>query len=121
MDRKKIILTFITILLFIIALILSFFFLRRSILKQNFENDLLSFTNKNENTIFQIDKIVFFSSCDAENKSTSGTNFTIQNLYQFTDIAIFLKSPLIEKNSKNILVSFLLCNWHSTYIYSIII
>lgn len=103
MDRKKILLTCITIFLFIIVLILSFLFFKRVTLKQNFENDILSFINKNDNTIFQIDKIVFFSSCDAENKSTSGTNFTIQNLYQFTDIAIFLKSPLIEKNSENIL------------------
>ena len=45
--------------------------------------------NKNKETIFSIDKIIFFSSCDSKNKNTSKTNLTIENLYAYTDIAIF--------------------------------
>lgn len=103
MNKKKILLTTITIILTIIVSILFFILLQKYVLKQNYENDILNFANKNKNTVFKIDKIVYFSSCDAKNKYASGTNFTIENLYQYTDIAIFLKSPLAEKNSENVL------------------
>ncbi|MBR2858356.1 hypothetical protein IKE96_04185, partial [bacterium] len=61
-------------------------------LKKNFENDILDFANKNETQIFKINDITFFSNCDAKNKTSSASNFTIENLYQYTDIAIFLKT-----------------------------
>lgn len=54
-----------------------------------FENSVVDFKNKNENVIFSINKIVFFSSSDSKNKTNSTTNFTIENLYAYTDIAFF--------------------------------
>ena len=71
------------VLIIVLIIILIFLFnqvynkLRR---KKNFENDLTSFSNKNKETIFSIEKIIFFSSCDSKNKNTSKTNFTIENL-----------------------------------------
>ncbi len=57
---------------------------------------------KNDKTVFEINKIVFFSSCDAKNKTSSSSNFTIENLYQYTDIAIFINNKSEEeKTSKN--------------------
>lgn len=72
-------------------------------LKTNFENDILPFARKNQNTIFKINKITFFSSCDAKNKTASNSNFTIENLYQYTDIALFITSTSEEKTLENTL------------------
>lgn len=103
MDKKKIILTTITIILLIIDFFLAYLLFDKYVLKTNFENDILSFANKNENTIFKIEKITFFSSCNAQNKTLSNTNFTLENLYQYTDMAFFITSSSSEKNSENTL------------------
>ena len=100
MDKKKTILIIITFILFIIVFILAFLLLNKYILKKNFEDTVLSFASKNENTVFKINKIALFSGCDAQNKNTSISNFTIENLYQYTDIALFFNSN-DEKNLEN--------------------
>ena len=46
---------------------------------------------------------MFFSSCDSKNKTTSQTNFTIENLYAYTDIAIFIDNGQKEISSENTL------------------
>ena len=104
-ENKKLIKQIIfSILIIILIIILIFLFnqvynkLRR---KKNFESDVASFSEKNEKTIFSINKIVFFSSCDSKNKTSSQTNFTIENLYAYTDIAIFLNNDSIQENKKN--------------------
>ena len=104
-ENKKLIKQIIfSILIIILIIILIFLFnqvynkLRR---KKNFESDVASFSEKNEKTIFSINKIVFFSSCDSKNKTSSRTNFTIENLYAYTDIAIFLNNDSIQENEKN--------------------
>lgn len=102
-DKKKISLTIITIILFAIVFILCYFLFYKFVLKRNFENTVLSFSNKNEETIFEINNVTFFSSCDAKNKSASSSNFTIENLYQYTDIALFITSPKEDKNLENTL------------------
>lgn len=102
-DKKKVILTLITIILFIIVFILCYFLFYKYVLKRNFENTALDFSNKNEETIFEINNVTFFSSCDAKNKSASSSNFTIENLYQYTDMALFITSPKEEKTLENTL------------------
>lgn len=97
-----------TTLLSIIILILFFILLvnlisRRYLLKKNFENSILSFANKNLSTIFSINNISFFSSCAAKNKNISSSNYTIENLYQYTDIAIFLSNNSAEYTLENTL------------------
>ena len=90
-----------SVLIIVLIIILVFLFnqvynkLKR---KKNFESDIASFSEKNEKTIFSIDKIVFFSSCDSKNKTSSQTNFTIENLYAYTDIAIFLNNDNLQEN-----------------------
>lgn len=101
MDKKKLILTIIVVILFIVVFFLAYLLFNKYVLKKNFENDILSFATKNEDIIFSINKIVLFSNCDAKNKTSSATNFTIENLYQYTDIAIFISSSSDEKNYKN--------------------
>ena len=101
MDKKKIILTIITIFLFILSIFLGYLLFNKYFVKKNFEKDILSFANKNENTIFKINNITLFSTCDAKNKTASSTNFTIENLYQYTDIALFITSPSKDVNLEN--------------------
>ena len=98
---KKFILSIITIILFLLVFALSNMVFHKYLLKRNFENSVIPFSSKNENTIFEIKNITFFSSCDAKNKNISNSNFTIENLYQFTDMALFISSPLKEKNLEN--------------------
>ena len=35
---------------------------------------------------------VWYKNCDSKNKNVAVSNFTIENLYQYTDIALFLTS-----------------------------
>ena len=103
MNKKKGILIAIVIVLFTLCLALAFILFRSYLRKTNFENDVLSFASKNENTVFKINNVVFFSSCDAKNKTSSSSHFTIENLYQYTDIALFINSSSNEKNLENTL------------------
>ena len=105
LDKKKVILTAITIILFIIVLVLCYLLFYKYVLKRNFENSVIDFSSKNEETVFEINKVTFFSSCDAKNKSASSSNFTIENLYQYTDMALFITSPNEEKTLQNTLNS----------------
>ena len=99
---KKIILTIILVILIIILGIISKQFIQKQIAKKSFENEVLDFANKNQKTIFSIDKIVLFSSCDSKNKTSSQTNFTIENLYAYTDIAIFIDNNILENKNEQI-------------------
>ncbi len=103
LDKKKVILTLVTIILLIIVFVLCYLLFYKYVLKRNFENSVLDFSNKNEETVFEINNVTFFSSCDAKNKSASSSNFTIENLYQYTDMALFITSPKEEKTLQNTL------------------
>lgn len=103
MDKKKKILIIIILILFILVVFLAYLVFSKFVLKSNFEKSILPFANKNDETIFNINQIVFFSNCDAKNKNISTTNYTLENLYQYTDIAFFIDSPQEEKTSKNTL------------------
>ena len=92
MDNKKKILTIIVFILFFIVFILAFLLFQKYVLKTNFEKDVLQFADKNTKTVFSVDKITFFSSCDSKNKTSSVNHFTIENLYQYTDMAIFINN-----------------------------
>lgn len=101
MNKKKLILTVITIILLILVFFLTYLLWNKFVLKKDFENTILSFANKNETTIFQIEKILLFSNCDAKNKTSSASNFTLENVYQYTDMAIFISNMAEENNLKN--------------------
>lgn len=94
----------ITIIILIIILIFLFKKTYDNILgKRNLENSSLLFAEKNKETIFSINKIIFFSSCDSKNKTSSSTNFTIENLYAYTDIALFINNNSEENTAENTL------------------
>lgn len=104
MSKKIKILTIIVFLLLILVVIFAFLLSQKYVIKSNFEQDILPFANKNDKTVFEVNKVVLFSNCDAKNKTGSATNFTIENLYQYTDLAIFINhSSTEEKTLKNTL------------------
>ncbi len=71
--------------------------------KKEFETQIMSFVNKNEKKVFSIDNITLFSSSDAKNKVSTKTNFTLENIYAFTDIAIFINNNSSENTLENTL------------------
>lgn len=99
MDKKKKILTIIVLILFIIVFILAYLLFQKYVLKSNFEKEILPFANKNDKTVFQVNKIILFSNCDAKNKTSSSSHFTIENLYQYTDMAIFINNSTTEEKT----------------------
>ena len=99
MDRKKIILTIITFILFIIVFILASMLFNKYVLKKEFEENILSFAEMNNKTVFKVNKIILFSSSDAKNKTSSISNYTVENLYQYTDIAIFINNNSTEEKT----------------------
>ena len=104
MNKKKLILTIITFVLFVVVFVLACMLFNKYILKFNFEKDILSFAEKNDKVVFYIDKIVFFSSCDSKNKTDYINNFTIDNLNQYTDLAIYINNQSTDEiNSENTL------------------
>lgn len=103
MNTKKIIITIISIISLIILISLFYKVFNRFIIKANFENEILSFADKNQETIFEINKITFFSSANAKNKNISTNSYTIENLYQYTDMAFFIINNKEEKSLENTL------------------
>ena len=113
-NQNFFIILFITILLFTVLLLISIYVFSKYINKINFENDSIGFALKNEKTIFFIDEILLFSSSNSENSTSSANYFTLQNLYQYTDIAFFIKSSNNKKTSKNTLKSLSITNINIT-------
>ena len=110
MKNKKIFIILTFIILVIILVLLSTSVLGHFINKSKCENEYLDFADKNENTIFSINKIVLFSNCNAKNKNSSVSNFTIENLYHYTDIALFINNNSTENTLENTLKSVKLTN-----------
>lgn len=108
MDKKNLPLKeikFIILLLIltIIFLLLGYNVSRAYINKINFEKDILEIANKNEEKIFTINNITLFSSADSEAEVRQNSTLNINNLYQYTDIALFLNSVQEEHTYKNTL------------------
>lgn len=107
----------IAIIYFILILttILFLFFLLYNLIEnihaqQSFEKSILAFKEKNSSQIFSIDKIIYFSSCDSKNKYSSPSNFTIENLYCYTDIALYINNHNNDYSSTNTLKTLKISN-----------
>lgn len=91
--KKKIIFIFLfaifTILLIYLSIIV-FKDIKNKLFSNICNNSIFEFVEKNSKTIFSIDKIVYFSSANANISINGNSSFTVSNLYQYTDIAIFI-------------------------------
>lgn len=101
MDKIKFIL--ILFVLIIIFLFLGFSVSRAYINKTSFEKDVLRIANMNEESIFTISNITLFSSSDSKSEIQANSSLKLSNLYQYTDIAIFLEPVDTNLTYKNTL------------------
>ena len=101
MDKKKITLCVIVLILLFIVFFLAYLVFNKYVLNSNFENSVLTFADKNQSTIFEIKKVALFTNCNAKNKNISVSNYTLENIYQYTDIALFVSNEAAEKNLEN--------------------
>lgn len=110
---KKLLIPLIISIIFAIVLliIVIFNYIPNFIEKSKFENQVLKFANKNDKTIFSINEITLFSSCDVKNKLSGKLNFTIENLFAYTDIAIFINKNSSESTLENTLKDVTLKNF----------
>lgn len=110
---KKLLIPLIILSIFAIVLliIVIFNYIPNFIEKSKFENQVLKFANKNDKTIFSINEITLFSSCDVKNKLSGKSNFTIENLFAYTDIAIFINKNSSESTLENTLKDVTLKNF----------
>lgn len=102
---KKIIFPTIFIFCLLILILLTNYFFSPLLNKLFFENYIMNMSFENLNNVFTIDKIVMFSSCYSDTTINSNNTTTINNLNQFTDIAIFINNSNNEYTLENTLKS----------------
>ena len=108
MRKKDIILIFILLICIVLLIVLAPIGVKT--IKVHAVSDacadsFIRFQQENLDTIFSIDKITYFSSCNAKGDTNSNSSFTISDLYQYTDIAIFLNPNSETLTSINTLKS----------------
>ena len=108
--KKNIIKSIISILLIIILIFLIKNTYSQAKWKKQSRKMVQEYIEKNINSTFSINKITFFTSCDAKNKTGSKSNYTIENLYAYTDIAIFINNNQEKSTEENTLKSLKISN-----------
>ena len=109
LKRKK---TFyiLLILLSILLIVLSIISVKEIKKKYFASKCMQSVYNFESSSPFSINKIVYFSSANCNSKINSNSSFTISDLYQYTDIAIFINNNAdgnftAENTLKNVTLS----------------
>ena len=100
-DKKSIILNICLLISLIVFYLLINFVYNKFKVKSSFEKEIINNSSEVSN-IFKIDKIMLFSSANATNNETTRDLWNL-NIYQYTDIAIFLdnneENGLTEQNT----------------------
>ena len=98
MFKKKSFLTLLILLFLIFILIfLTNIVYGSYINKTSFENSVEKILLNNDREVFSINKIIYFSSAGATTNVNNG-NLNIKNLFQYTDIAIYINNNASENN-----------------------
>lgn len=111
--KKNIILTVAFIFFMIILIILSgatYKTVKGYSDSEKYLDSIYKIQEYNNEKIFTIEKITYFSSSDANIETNSNSSFTISDLYQYTDIAIFINPNSENLTNKNTLKSVTLKN-----------
>ena len=99
--RRKLIFWSVFTLMFVFFIVLSYFVIQNIIIKNaalKCMDNLYEFSEENEETVFSINKIVYFSSADAKAEINPNSSFTVTDLCQYTDIAIFINNNNVDGN-----------------------
>lgn len=108
---KLILLMFILIILTFLLILLSLNIFSYFTNKLSLENYALTIYNSNKENNFVVDKIVFFSSCTSDSSVNTNSTININNLIQYTDIAIFINNSVTDFSLSNTLKSVKLDNF----------
>lgn len=100
MHKKTLIITILLIIFTILLIVLGLLFIKNLENKKNRVDSYIEFANENNKSIFSIDKITYFSNCSANISTNTNSSFTISDLYQYTDIAIFINNHTEEFDGK---------------------
>ena len=92
MHKKIIILSISLIISTILLVVLCNILFEITNNKKSCSDSYLEFAEKNNEEIFTIDQITYFSNCNADISTNANSSFTIKNLCQYTDIAIFINN-----------------------------
>ena len=109
-EKKKIFILALSLTFSVIILIFLSAFLFQSFSSKKCLDSYINFAEKNKKTIFSINKCTLFSSADTKNKTGSISNFTIENMYQFTDMAFYINNNSDEYTMENTLKSVSISN-----------
>lgn len=101
MNKRKIIVIICFAVSIIVLIILTTYLYSNCYRKSKFENSILSIHRKNIDDVFSINHIAFFSSAYADTSVNSNSTTNIENLFQYTDIAIFLDNDENNITLKN--------------------
>ena len=113
--NEKLTFTILIILLFIIFLLYYNFVFSTVLARNNFANEMIELADENENSIFNIQKILLYSSANAIDNSQ---NHSLKNMSicQFTDLSIYIDnlghvSDLTDENTiKNLYIDGIVMN-----------
>lgn len=105
LPNKQIIYISAFVLSFVLLIFLSTTVFGRVANKIACEKDFDGFIDKNQKTVFSIDKCVLFSNCNVSNPDTLYTSLKIDDLFQYTDIALFINNNSNENTLENTLKS----------------
>ncbi len=98
MPKKKYIFYVVFILLILLLFFLSFWSIKLSTQKSRSKKELVKSLNIDHSSPFSVNKIVYFSSANAKSEINANSSFTITDLYQYTDIAIFINNNSDDGN-----------------------
>lgn len=102
---KKLAFIFLVIVLLIVLIFLCSFIYTTFTNKLHLEDNIEDALSKNSEKLFTIDKVVFFSSCNSSSTINTNATTTINNLSQYTDIALFINSEITDFSLSNSLKS----------------
>lgn len=102
---KKILFFIVFIFLLFLLIFLCNIVYTSFINKLSFEKYIFNISDENISDVFTIDKIVLFSSCYSDSTINSNNTTTINNLSQYTDMAIFINNADNEFSLENTLKS----------------
>jgi len=92
MIRKKIIFYSAIVISLLLFILISTLFYTEIMPIVYSNNCMKNVCNTNLNSTFSVNKIVYFSTANAESTINQNSSFTINNLYQITDIALFINN-----------------------------
>ena len=87
--------TLLIILAFIVLLLYYHFVLSPSFAKSNFTNQMIEIADENENSIFNVQKILLYSSANAISNSKD-QSLKDMSICQYTDLSIYIDNGIIE-------------------------